>query len=148
SCYDLKAIGTWWRERERRRLRPSTQTNGHDTDAALELDRERARLARVQARRAELQVRRAEGELAPVAEMAKVVRELLELVRSRLLALPTALARIVDAEAKAGGPRAVEAVLRDRIGDALHELADWRPPAVRDATGHAANSDPERLGRT
>lgn len=120
--YDLPAIIAWRLVRERAKYEAAA--------GGLNLDAERAGLAKIQARKTELDVRKREGELAPVADMAAVVTEMLATVRANLLALPSGLAASLDSAAKAGGPRAVEALLRERITGALRELAAWRPLAA------------------
>jgi phage terminase Nu1 subunit (DNA packaging protein) len=121
SKYALPAVVPWYIARELERV--------HTQAGRLDLDDERARLARMQAKRAELDVRQREGELIAVAEVATVWADLLGAVRSRLLALPSGSAMALASAARDGGPRAVEAGLRDRITGALRDLAAWRPPA-------------------
>jgi phage terminase Nu1 subunit (DNA packaging protein) len=125
SKYSLPDVIRWYVAHERARYEQHAD--------AQNLDAERARLAKVQARKAELDVRQREGELVTVGEVAAVVTEILATVRARLLAMPGALAAPLEAAGREGGPRAVEAILRDRITGALRELAAWRPPPAPEA---------------
>jgi phage terminase Nu1 subunit (DNA packaging protein) len=121
SRYSLPAAIAWRLERERAK---------YATEAgALNLDDERARLAKVQARRVDLDVRRREGELVPWADVTGPLTEILGAIRAHLLALPAALAPLLATAVQTGGPRAGEAVLREHITAALRELVAWRPPA-------------------
>jgi hypothetical protein len=86
----------------------------------------RRKLVTEQGARVELQNRARRGELAPLADMAAIVTEMFATVRANLLALPAALAEPLAA---ATTPKAVEALLRDRIHGTLRELSVWRPPA-------------------
>jgi phage terminase Nu1 subunit (DNA packaging protein) len=126
SKYALPAVIRWYVAHERAKYERETGT--------LNLDDERARQARAQTRKTELEIRRREGELVAVAEVTALWSELLGTLRATLLALPAALAAPLDATAKDSGPRAVEALLRDRMTSALHELARWRPSVAPEAS--------------
>jgi phage terminase Nu1 subunit (DNA packaging protein) len=117
SLYDLPKVIAWYLAREKHAAKP---------EGSLDLDTERARQASMQARRTELEIRKREGQLVEADMILAAWTEILTAVRTTLLAMPTASAEdlVVCAEK---GPRAVEAFLRERIGVALTEAADWRP---------------------
>lgn len=122
--YEMPAVLRWYVQRAKAgAAAPAPGGVG----AVADLDTERARLAAIQRRRTELDVQQREGDLVPRAEIAAAWAEILGAVRAGLLALPAALAEPATLAAREG-PRAVEALLRDRVTAALKEAAAWRPP--------------------
>lgn len=103
----------------------------------LDLQQERARLARVQSERQELQLARERGELLPADDVERVWSLYIATARARMLTLPEVAAPRV---AGATVPAAVF-ILRDLVYEALTELAKYDPDAFQpappppDATG-------------
>lgn len=119
SKYSLPAALKWFIAHERARY--------ESVEGVSNLDAERAGLAREQRKRIEMQNAVRRGELLEVDVVTAAAGELLGTLRASLLALPAALAGILEATAREGGAPAVEALLRDRIEGALLELSQWRP---------------------
>ena len=89
----------------------------------LDLQQERARLARVQTERQELQLARERGQLLPAADVEVVWCGYIANARARLLALPEVAAPRVVGETVV----AATTILRGLVYDALEELAAYDP---------------------
>lgn len=114
NFYDGAAVVAWWRSREIGRL-----IEGED-GSMLDLNHERARLAKVQTQRQTLLLHRERGELVAVADVAEAVGAELANVRAHLLSLPAKCAPLVHA---ADTPQAIREILDDAVRDALAELS-------------------------
>jgi phage terminase Nu1 subunit (DNA packaging protein) len=105
-----------------------------DGAKVLDLDAERARLAKEQADAQELRNAVARGELIPADQVIEGWRNAIGRARSLLLALPPAAAEELALVAD-GGPAALRERLADMVHAALAELADTSPD---DDDGEAA----------
>jgi len=95
-------------------------------DAKLSVAEESARLKAADRALKEQQLRKRAGELLERGPWVRAVQGHIQQAKARLLALPASLAeRTVDAAAE--GPGAVEALWREAIEDALHELVGAIP---------------------
>lgn len=90
----------------------------------LDLNSERARLAKAQANVTEMQEAELRGVLVRADEAIAHYQHLVSTARSRLLAMPVKLASMVIGETDLG---TIEATIRDEIEAALHELAGDGP---------------------
>jgi phage terminase Nu1 subunit (DNA packaging protein) len=95
-----------------------------DEAGGLDLNAERARLAKEQADHAALKNAMLRGELLDANDVVAGWQDATARARSLLLGLPPACADEVTLLARSGGPRAVRDFLADRIHDALTELAN------------------------
>lgn len=89
-----------------------------------ELDKERTRLARAQAEKTEIEVEVMRDNLVTHERVEREVSQMIIAARSRLLALPTSLAPLLCHE---DDPAQIEALIRDRVHEALTELSEWEP---------------------
>lgn len=107
-------------------------TNGEG--AALNLEKERARLAKAQADERELKNAQLRGELIPAAEVVAGWQAAIGRARSLLLGLPPAAAEELCVLA-ADGPGKVRERLADMIAEALTELANTSLDDLDDEAG-------------
>lgn len=115
NLYDAAAVVGWWRDREIARL-----IEGED-GKLLDLNHERARLAKAQADRQELALARERGELVPVELVGEAVGSDYTRVRARLLAMPTKAAALLAPETDTA---ICQSILDDLVREALSELSD------------------------
>ncbi|PWG62326.1 terminase small subunit [Spiribacter halobius] len=115
NLYDAAAVVAWWRDREIARL-----IEGED-GRLLDLNHERARLAKAQADRQEYALARERGELVEAAAVGEVVGDDYTRMRARLLALPTKAAAMVTPETDTA---VCQRILDDLVREALNELSD------------------------
>lgn len=111
----------------------------------LDLNKERARLAKWQADKTEQDVELRAGRLLEADAVIQWIGNMIATVKSRLVQVPDAVGHIVDARFAA----AVAAEVRRLIYEALEELsASGGPGALRDLVGSGATADPdgERVG--
>src|SRR5262249_16849240 len=101
----------------------------------LDLQQERAALARAQREHYELRNAEAIGKLAPIDVVARVVDSEYAAVRGRLRAIPAAAAP----EAAHPDSRHVQTIVERHLDDCLHEL---RGSGVQRASGGKANGIP------
>ena len=111
----------------------------------LDLNAERARLAKAQADKTEIEVAVRAGELAPVADIANWYGDHIERCRSRLIQVPDAVGQFCD-------PRTapiIVAEIRRLLYEAMAELAEGTPRG-RDEGAESvdapADTDGERVG--
>lgn len=134
NIYDGAAVAEWWKTQEIGRL-----IEGDDGEF-LDLNQERAKLARVQAHRQQLLLAKERGEAVAVEDVAGIVADQYSNVRARLLALPAKLAPVAHT---ADTVLAIRAVLDEGIHEALRELSEGEvtpgavPPEDLEATGVA-----------
>ncbi len=100
-------------------LRDAAAGRLHNGD--LDLNEERARLAKEQADAKEMENAIARGELVYIEDVAKQFEKGLERARTKLLALPSKVAPEVHACATA---KEVQAIIESNIVEALSELAE------------------------
>jgi phage terminase Nu1 subunit (DNA packaging protein) len=93
----------------------------------LDLNRERARLAAAQADKTEMANAESRAELIPRSRVLSEVGDYIDACRKRLSAVAPTIAQHLDPETG----RRVEALVRDRIGEAVAELRDYRPSVAR-----------------
>jgi phage terminase Nu1 subunit (DNA packaging protein) len=115
------------------------QAAGHEADDAvvLDLNAERARLAKEQADKTELENRLARKELLPAAEVAKADEIVFAGLRDRVMAVQSVAPLLCDAALK-DGERALRPTLREALASALEdigsaELAEQRTETHPDA---------------
>jgi phage terminase Nu1 subunit (DNA packaging protein) len=96
---------------------------GHESGeaVALDLNAERARLAKEQADKTELENRLARKELLPAAEVAKAEEIIFAALRDRIMAVESVAPLLHDAALKEG-ERGLRPVLRQALHDALKEV--------------------------
>jgi phage terminase Nu1 subunit (DNA packaging protein) len=104
----------WIVEREVRAL-------GLEPVQKLDLNEERARLAKEQADKTELENKLARGELLPAAEVAKADEVIFAALRDRIMAVQSVVPLLHDAALK-DGERAMRPVLRDALVSALEDV--------------------------
>jgi phage terminase Nu1 subunit (DNA packaging protein) len=126
SLYDLADVIAWRLQSEITRL-------GLNNGAAVNLETERARLARAQSERAELDLEVKRGQVLDAGDVERVWLSLTSAMKEKLLALPRASAARCAQEALVGGAAAVEAMLRGDIHEALRELAAWTSTSAAQA---------------
>jgi phage terminase Nu1 subunit (DNA packaging protein) len=99
------------------------QAAGHEADDAvvLDLNAERARLAKEQADKTELENRLARKELLPAAEVAKADEIVFAGLRNRVMAVQSVAPLLCDAALK-DGERAVRPILREALASALEDV--------------------------
>ncbi len=145
------------RQIKRWRLRRVLAHLDAQTTTALDLNQERARLAKVQAEKIEYEVARLRGSLLDADAVERVLSRVIVDLRTRLLALPTKAAPLLM------GCRTIPRLkdeLERQIHDALRELADTdvaryldeQTPAAAEANGQsvgerASHSEPKRKRR-
>ena len=112
--YDGRACVQWWRAREIGRL-----IDGEDGEL-MDLNQERARLARAQTQRQMLLLSRERGEVALVADVCEAVSAQFSNVRAHLLALPGKVAPLVHA---AESPQEARTIIETAVHQALTELS-------------------------
>lgn len=117
----------------------------HESGVTLDLNAEKARLAKWQADRVEMDVAVRAGELGVISEVADWYGNHIERCRSRLIQISDAIGQFCD-------PRTATIVVgeaRRLIYEALAELAAERPKGPQADSGEvdaAADSDRERMG--
>ena len=96
---------------------------GHEPDehVTLDLNAERARLAKEQADKTELENRLARKELLPAAEVAKADEIVFAGLRDRVMAVQSVAPLLCDAALK-DGERAVRPILREALASALEDI--------------------------
>ena len=109
--YDVEALKAWRAARD-----PQRAVDG------LSLEQERARFVKAQRVRAERLNRIQAGELMEVSAVREEFAAIATNVKARLRAIPSAVAPALAAAAP-NGTAAVQALLLERIDDALRELA-------------------------
>jgi hypothetical protein len=114
----------------------------HGDDRAgdeLDLNAERARLAKEQADAAAMRNAMSRGELLPAGEVRAAMEAAFGACRARLLAIPAKAAPLVVA---AGGPAEVRDMLTEVVHEACDELADMRvEAALAEHVGDGAGGD-------
>jgi terminase small subunit / prophage DNA-packing protein len=93
----------------------------------LDLNREKARLAKAQADKTEMANAVQRGELVPQERAREDVGEYIDACRKRLTNVPSHVEQQLDAETA----RRVVPIVRERIYEAVAELRDWRPSVAR-----------------
>ncbi len=91
---------------------------------ALDLNYERARLAKAQATKTEREIAIMDRKLIPAERVESVWGGMIAAFRSRMLALPSRVAPQVAAE---NDPHVVDAMLTDVCHEALTELSEYDP---------------------
>lgn len=119
--YDGPAVLRWWRDRE---IASLIET---DDGALLDLDQERARLAKAQRERVELELRVRREELVGAAAVRRQLARSSQAVRDGILAVPHRVAPVVAAETD---PDKVFARLVDELVSSLTALADNAPSFI------------------
>jgi phage terminase Nu1 subunit (DNA packaging protein) len=96
---------------------------GHEPDehVTLDLNAERARLAKEQADKTELENQLARKELLPAAEVAKADEVIFAGLRDRVMAVQSVAPLLCDAALK-DGERAVRPILREALASALEDI--------------------------
>jgi phage terminase Nu1 subunit (DNA packaging protein) len=96
---------------------------GHEPDehVKLDLNAERARLAKAQADKTEMENAVARGELLPAAEVAKADEVVFTALRDRVMQVESVSAVVCDL-AVAGKPGEARALLRSALRDALEDV--------------------------
>jgi phage terminase Nu1 subunit (DNA packaging protein) len=107
----------------------------------LDLNRERARLAKEQADKTAMANALMRGELHSRARMVEEVSEYIDACRKRLINLPSTLAQQFDPDTA----RRVELIARERIYEAVAELREVGGGRVAGAVDAAADPDRERV---
>jgi phage terminase Nu1 subunit (DNA packaging protein) len=104
---------------------------GHEPDehVKLDLNAERARLAKEQADKTELENRLARKELLPAAEVAKADEIVFAGLRDRVMAVQSVAPLLCDAALK-DGERAVRPILREALTSALEDIGSAEVAAV------------------
>lgn len=116
-------------------------------DENLDLQKERAILARNQARKVAIETEVLEGNLLPADQVESAWAEICYNFRSRLLSMPPRLAAIVRT---ARTDEESEGMIRDAVHEALDELSKYSPPdpeynpesSPGDSTTTSADSEP------
>lgn len=101
---------------------------GVDGEGSLDLNQERARLARAQREKTELEVAVTRGELIRRQHMMETLGRALTAFRARLLSAASKLAPLVNA----GNPNLARDLIERELNEALSELADFDPGSVPD----------------
>ena len=91
---------------------------------ALDLNYERARLAKAQATKTEREIAIMDRKLIPAEQVESVWGGMVSAFRARILALPSRVAPQVAAESD---PHTVDAMLTDVVHEALTELSEYDP---------------------
>jgi hypothetical protein len=86
----------------------------------LDLQQERAKLARKQCEKTELQIKEAEGRLVPAEEVAALWQRMVSSCRAKLLSIPTKAAPLVMA---AESQNEVKEILKAQVHESLKELS-------------------------
>ena len=96
---------------------------GHEPDehVKLDLNAERARLAKEQADKTELENQLARKELLPAAEVAKADEVIFAGLRDRVMAVQSVAPLLCDAALK-DGERALRPILREALASALEDI--------------------------
>ena len=136
--YDLKQVISYKLEVEKRRGSNSS-TN-------------RSRLLLAQAESAELKLAEQKGELLPSVEVVDVWNQQIINIKSKLLGLPTRLAKMLSTIAK---PFEIEKVLKEYVYEVLNELSEFKPKkydntktrAIEPAIKATSRPDNKRVGR-
>ncbi len=150
SLSELAALtGKTWRTIRSRLQAAGVEPIGHEgrsdlfdsvraLDAIFEIDRakvgelnlqaERAALARAQREKLECDAAVRAGELLPLAQVQRDVGEMITACRSRLLAVPNHVAQILTVE---DGGR-ITPLVREKIHEALSELSNYQPGSALD----------------
>ena len=115
NAYDAGAVVQWWRTREIARLIDS------EDGELLDLNQERAKLARAQASRQQLILAHERGDAVLVADVAASVGAVLTTVRAHLLSLPSKCAPAVHV---AETLPETQAILDKAVHEALSELSE------------------------
>jgi len=101
------------------------QLIGNVDGEVLDLNQERARLARAQTSRQELAIQRERGELLPAPLITVTWQSLVGAARARLLAIPSKLAARLASENRVP---VIQAELQREVYEALNELASTGMP--------------------
>ena len=139
--YDPQAVCRWWRDREIARL-----IDDGDTGERLDLEQERALLARAQRHRVELEVEQLRANLIPRDLSVATWQALVASARAKLLSMPTKVAHAVVAATELAE---AEGIVRSHVYEALNELAsDGLPDSIRkrlqeDGNGVEAAAEPD-----
>ena len=115
NSYDAAAVHAWALDREIAKLIES------EDGKMLDLNHERARLAKAQADRQEIALARERGLVIGIPEAVSVLSDDYSRVRARLLALPPKCAPLVH---RAESVTEIRETLDDAVRDALAELSD------------------------
>lgn len=115
NSYDATAVLRWWRDREVAKLIEG------DNGELLDLDQERARLARSQREKVEFELRVRRGEVVEVAPLRGALSSTARSVRDAILATPNRLAVVIAAESNADR---VHELMTTELRAALTRLAD------------------------
>lgn len=116
-----------------------------ETGSDLDLNAERARLAKAQADKTEIENAHRAGTLLDQSQVLREVGDMLGAFRSRVIAIPDAIGQLFDSRT---APKVIGEVRR-KLHEALAELAEYRPSLPRRAGEDvAASADPdgERVG--
>lgn len=129
----------------------SSDTSENTSKLSKQLEKEKVRNERAKADKMELTVERLRGNLIPADMVERVWSNMTASFRAKILALPTKVAlSIVGLKSPAEG----EAILRDKVEEALSELAEYRPEQYdiedrnegAEAGGTSAEADGESVG--
>lgn len=115
NSYDATAVLRWWRDREVAKLIEG------DNGELLDLDQERARLARSQREKVELELRVRREELVEVVALRRELDGFVRTSRDGILAVPNRIASVVAAETDAD---CVHELMSEELRAALTRLAD------------------------
>lgn len=133
NAYDATACVKWWRDREVGKLIEG------DDGGLLNLDQERARLARSQREKVELELRVRRDELVDAAGVVRQFRHAATTAQTAILAVPDRLAAVIAAESD---PDRVHEKLKQELESALSVLADrWREYAAEAEATKEVRSD-------
>lgn len=113
--------------------------------ADLDLNAERARLAKAQADTHEANLAARCGELLERSRVLREVGAMLASFQSRAIVIPDAIGQLIDPKTA----RIVVPAIREKIHEALAEIAEYRPElpvGLGDDSGAATESDGEPVG--
>lgn len=111
----------------------------------LDLNAERARLAKAQADKTEMDIAVRGGELLERSRVLREVGDMLASFRSRVIAIPDAIGQLFEPRTA----RTVVTEVRRKLYESLAELAEYRPGVsggVSEDLSPASDTDPERVG--
>lgn len=116
-----------------------------ESGATLDLDEQRARLAKAQADKTEMEISVRGGELLERSRVIREVGAMLGAFQSRVIAIPDAIGQLFEPRTA----RTVVTEVRRKLYEALAELSQYRPGLPDGAgvySGATAEPDVERVG--
>jgi len=141
--YPACDFGEWMRRRHAESL--GVQTNGE----RLDLNAERARLAKEQADKTQMENSRSRGESIPARQAAAVLEKVVMSFRSKVLSIPTKAAPLVHGCKSLADTRdKIEAALFEALNELANiDLVSLAGTVGSDKGSAAAKTDNKRVGR-